>query len=223
MKILNAKYLIFLLNMLWVIPAFAQQDTVKKVAFGEDFTFKEGIYMSFRDFKHNNPIPPNRIITEVSRDDYEFYQKVLNGRFFHVFDDLGSAQRVQKSAVWGYVSNGNIYIYYNEMFNLISYVGSISHFLSEKKVYDNYGTSFYNDYTISRRMPTTVTTKTEQYILSMFTGKVHEYNTKSVSTELMRDPELHDKYQQLSRKKRQQMKFYYIRKFNDRNPFYIYK
>jgi hypothetical protein len=39
----------------------------------------------------------------------------------------------------------------------------------------------------------------------------------------MKDPELHDEFAQLSKKKRRQLKFMYLRKFNERNPLYIPK
>jgi hypothetical protein len=38
---------------------------------------------------------------------------------------------------------------------------------------------------------------------------------------LMKDPELHDEYVQLSNKKKKQLKFLYLRKFNEENPLYI--
>lgn len=226
MKITNVKYLLVLLAFMPFVSVNAQTDSTsssqKKIAYNKDFAFKEGIYMSFGDLKENNPIPKNRIITKVPHDDYEFFDKVLGGRYFFILDNLGSSQRIKTKAVWGYVSQGEVYIYFNGMFNRIAYFGGISHFLSEKEVYDNYGGGFYYDYTLNRRMRPVTTTETREYVLSMFSGRVMEYNTKSVSALLMRDPELHDKYQQLSRKKRNQLKFFYIRKFNKRNKFYIY-
>jgi len=38
---------------------------------------------------------------------------------------------------------------------------------------------------------------------------------------LMKDPELHDEFEALGNKKKKQMKFLFIRKFNERNPLYI--
>jgi len=37
----------------------------------------------------------------------------------------------------------------------------------------------------------------------------------------MKDTELYDEYVQLSRKKKKDLMFVYIRKFNDKNPLYI--
>jgi len=37
----------------------------------------------------------------------------------------------------------------------------------------------------------------------------------------MADPELHDEFSGLSKKKKKQMKFLYIRKFNEKNPLFF--
>jgi len=39
----------------------------------------------------------------------------------------------------------------------------------------------------------------------------------------MADPELHDEFAALNNKKQKQMKFLYLRKFNERNPLYFPK
>jgi hypothetical protein len=60
-----------------------------------------------------------------------------------------------------------------------------------------------------------------QYILDFESGNLLEYEVKSLEILLMKDPELHDEYSQLRRKKKRQLKFLYLRKFNERNPLYI--
>jgi hypothetical protein len=50
-----------------------------------------------------------------------------------------------------------------------------------------------------------------------------EYDTKNVEVLLMKDPELYDEFVRLSRKKKKQMLFYYIRKYNEKNPLYLPK
>ena len=53
------------------------------------------------------------------------------------------------------------------------------------------------------------------------TGKILDYEEDNLEFLLMRDPALHDEYAALSKKKKEQMKFFYIRKFNERNPLMI--
>ena len=61
-----------------------------------------------------------------------------------------------------------------------------------------------------------------QYLLDFDTGEVMDYEKDNLEILLMKDPELHDEYSQLGRKKQKQLKFLYIRKFNERNPLYIH-
>jgi hypothetical protein len=60
-----------------------------------------------------------------------------------------------------------------------------------------------------------------QYIMDFSNGKVMEYDVASVELLLMKDPELHDEFVALRKKKKKQLKFLYIRKFNEKNPLYF--
>ena len=60
-----------------------------------------------------------------------------------------------------------------------------------------------------------------QYLLDFKTGKILDYDVASVELLLMRDPELYDEYISLKNKKKKQLKFLYIRRFNERNPLYF--
>jgi hypothetical protein len=63
----------------------------------------------------------------------------------------------------------------------------------------------------------------KQFLLDFNSGNVFEYETKSVEMLLMPDPELHDEFSRLRSKKKQQLRFMYVRKFNERNPLYLQK
>ena len=67
------------------------------------------------------------------------------------------------------------------------------------------------------------TSEMRQYLYDFDTGNVYEYDEEALEMLLMKDPELHDEFAQLSKKKRRQLKFLYLRKFNERNPLYIPK
>jgi len=62
-----------------------------------------------------------------------------------------------------------------------------------------------------------------QYILDFDTGKIYQYNVQSFEVLLMRDIKLFDEFNQLKRRKKKKMLFFYIRKFNERNPLYLSK
>jgi hypothetical protein len=60
-----------------------------------------------------------------------------------------------------------------------------------------------------------------QYLFDFINGRVLDYTEESLSILLMEDPELHDEYVSLSRRKRKQMRFMYIRKFNEKHALYF--
>jgi hypothetical protein len=55
------------------------------------------------------------------------------------------------------------------------------------------------------------------------TGKVYDYDVQALEVLLMQDPELHNEFSQLRKKKKRQQKFVYLRRFNERNPLYLPK
>ena len=61
----------------------------------------------------------------------------------------------------------------------------------------------------------------KQYLLDFETGKVMDYDYKTIEFLLMEDPALHDEYASLRKRKKKQLKFYYLRKFNERNPLFV--
>ena len=64
-------------------------------------------------------------------------------------------------------------------------------------------------------------TELRQYLLDFETGEVMEYDMDGVEILIMKDPELHDEYVSLSRRKKGQLKFVYIRKYNEKHPLYF--
>ena len=80
-----------LLVMLYAFAVQGEQlDTIRKVRPEDGFVFREGIYMSFAQLRHNQPVPKSRIATTIPYSDYEFYGKLLSKPFFYVYDYLGS-------------------------------------------------------------------------------------------------------------------------------------
>jgi hypothetical protein len=62
-----------------------------------------------------------------------------------------------------------------------------------------------------------------QYLLDFNTGRIVLYDDEGVEVMIMPDSVLYDEFVQLSAKKKKQMKFVYVRKFNERNPLYLIK
>ena len=61
----------------------------------------------------------------------------------------------------------------------------------------------------------------KQYLIDIESGKVLEFDVENTELLLMKDDKLYEEYVQLSRKKKKELMFVYVRKFNENNPLYI--
>jgi hypothetical protein len=191
----------------------------------------------------NNPIPKAKLLTSVDYNDREFFKKVLEIDRIYFYDNMGVRQEIAKNTIWGYARNGVLYIQIQENFNRITFVGSICHFVADitsadsrynypygyyDPYYSPYGygsyyspyNSYYSPYSPYRQSNTS-RTELKQYLIDFENGKILEFDIEDTELLLMKDNALYEEYVQLSRKKKKQLMFVYIRKFNDKNPLYI--
>lgn len=216
--------------ILLLIPfiAFSQTDSTKsnRLKFNPEFRFTDGIFMNIEDVKRNNPIPKARIITEYNYDDYAFFEKLLESDFISILDNMGQKHEIKVKDIWGFSQNGMLFISWNNEFNRIPIFGNVCHFIADKTVVDHRANPYYNSYNYYHNpyhYPNNQSVKTElrQYLIDMETGKVMDYNYKNLEAVLVRDQKLYEEFVKLKKKKKRQLKFLYLRKYNERNPFYF--
>ena len=204
--------------------AYSQTDSSGLVEYTPDFKFKEGLYLNFNQVKTNSPLPKSRIISTYDYSDPDFFDKMLEKDKIYYYDQIGNRQELKTKDIWGYSRNGFIYIKMEDGYFRITLIGAICHFVASQTTYNNaYNSPYYYSYSdIYHTYPSTYqTTEMRQYLLNFLTGTVLDYDENSLEAILMQDPELHDEYMALSKKKRKQMRFIYIRKFNERHPLYF--
>ncbi|MFA6403041.1 MAG: hypothetical protein WCX31_15675 [Salinivirgaceae bacterium] len=215
------KGLVSLLLILVCSAVFSQQDSIKLVKYTSGFRFKDGLYLSHSQLLNNNPIPVKYIISKYNKSDFDFFNKLLNEEKVVYFDQFGIKKEIEVKNLWGFCRRGSIYVNWGDDFNRIPVVGSICHFIASITVYEDryYNPSYgYSSYS----MPST-TTRTEiyQFVMDFESGKVIEYSVDNILILLMSDQVLYDEFNALSKKKQNQMKFLYLRKFNEKHPLYI--
>lgn len=223
------------------------QEVEGMVKYTPDFKFRDGIYLDFEQVKQNKPIPKAKLLSSFDYNDREFFKKVFEMGKIYYYDDIGVRQEVDKSAIWGYARNGILYIQVQEGFNRITFVGNICHFVAdittEDSRYNNYPYSpygyydpyyspysygnYYSPYSYNspyyspyNRTPST-RTELRQFIIDWESGKVMEFETENTELLLMKDPVIHEEYARLSRSKKKDLMFVFIRKFNEKNPLYL--
>lgn len=202
-----------------------KQDSIQLVKYNPDFKFKEGVYLNFDQVKSNDPIPKYKIISSVDYNNPQFFDALATESAISYYDNLGIRQDVSMKSIWGYCKNGLLYVRMSQSFNKVNIVGNICHFIASitiqsQRYYDPY---YYNPYYYYRYgpSPSYSTTEIRQFIMDFESGKIYDYDADNLEALFIKDPELHDEYMALSKKKRQQLKFLYIRKFNERNPLLI--
>ncbi|MCB8994472.1 MAG: hypothetical protein H6538_02570 [Bacteroidales bacterium] len=222
---MNKPILLFFISIYACISLIAQDQPEGTIKYTPDFKFKDGLYISFEQLKANKPIPVTRISSETDHTDPDFFTNLLKEKKIIFFDDFGVQQSIPVEKIWGFSRNGIVYIRIGGNFSRITVIGSICHFVANITTYNSgyYDPYYYNPYYYRYPSNSAATTTTEmrQYIIDFQTGKIYDYDIQSLEVLLMKDPELYDEFAALGKKKKKQMKFLYIRKFNERNPLYI--
>lgn len=235
---------VFIICQLGTIPSMAQaKDTLVK--YTPDFRFKDGIYLNFDQVRANNPIPKAKLLTSTDYNDREFFKKLFESKKIYFYDGMGIRQEVEASNVWGYSRNGILYVQIQENFNRITFIGSICHFVADVTTYDPrynspYGYydpySYYSPYSpyygygnyyspygsyYSPYRSNMSRNELKQYLIEFETGKILDFDIENTELLLMKDSQLYEEYVQLPRKKKKELMFVYIRRFNEKNPLYI--
>lgn len=242
MKVLRNFFLISLFSLgLPFIQLVAQdkqdkQDKEGMVKYTPDFKFNDGIYLNFEQVKTNSPIPKAKLLTSIDYGDREFFKKIMEGDKIYFYDNMGIRQEIPRNTIWGYSRNGVLYIQVQDNFNRITFVGNICHFVADVTTYDRnyyspYGydpyyspysySSFYNPYYSPYRSSSLGRSELKQYLIDFESGKIMEFDVENTEVLLMKDSQIYEEYVQLSRRKRKDLMFVYIRKFNEKNPLYI--
>ncbi|OFX20161.1 MAG: hypothetical protein A2033_17290 [Bacteroidetes bacterium GWA2_31_9] len=203
---------------------FSQVDSVNLIKYSTDYRFKDGIFLTFEYVKSNSPIPKTNIQFITESDDIDYYTKLFNQKKI-TYTDNGKTVEISSENVWGFSKNGTLYIQWNNELFRIPYIGSISHFIANVTLYrDRFQDPFmYDPYFSSFPQPSYSSKETRQFLLDFSSGQIIEYNVQNVSAILMRDTELFDEYNLLKKRKKRQLMFLYIRRFNERNPLYFPK
>jgi len=237
---LKMSRIIFLISLFSSGMSFLQlfgQDKEGMAKYTPDFKFNDGIYLNFDQVKLNIPIPKAKLLTSIDYNDREFFKKILEGDKIYFFDNMGVRQEVAKNSIWGYSRNGVLYIQVQDNFNRITFVGSICHFVADITTYDSrsysspYGyydpyyspysySNYYNPYYSPYRSNMS-RNELKQYLIDFESGKVLEFDVDNTELLLMKDNKLYEEYVQLSRRKKKDLMFVYIRRFNENNPLYI--
>jgi hypothetical protein len=199
---------------------FSQEQ--KMVKYFTGFSFQDGIYINFLDFKQNSPVPAYRFANKVSPSAYFIYEELIQLPELLLITSTGDTVAIQTDAIWGYSVNNYVYIQTNGNFSRIHQIGALSHFVGKKIVVENTYVDPTSMYWRNQTMRTQTTREEmQEYVLDFESGSIVEFDLKTIEGILKRDLELFDEFNQLNPKKKKQLKFFYLKKYNERNPIYF--
>jgi hypothetical protein len=200
---------LFLLTTSWM----KAQDSTR---YTTDFRFEQGIYLNYDQFIHNTPIPKTAIVSNYDKSSLDFLRQALAGKSVTYTDNTGAEVQLNVSKLWGFSENNSIYIRVNNDFSRIMVLGKLCHFTAYITTYTNGGTP--DGYGMRYGAPVE---RLQQYVLDTQTGSVLEFNLSTMEQLLKRDPALYDEFMKLKKRKRKQVLFVYLRKYNDKYGLYL--
>jgi len=219
------KKLIGILVLVWsCAAAIAQSDSV---AYNTEFTLREGIYLSYTDFRKNRPVPKEEIQSKEDKTQLDFIGKTLaDNKEVSILHDSAES-RIETKKIWGYSQNNTLYLNYESKFYRVPVFGNISHFLGTVEVY-NYSNSgmyggiggMYGGGMYGMGAPIKQR-EMRQFIFDFYSGDIMDYNLPNVEMLVSRDLKLYEEFMQLKKKKRREMMMMYVRKFNAAHPVYF--
>ena len=188
----------------------AQSDSI---AYSHEYDFKEGIYLSYSDFKHNHPIPVSAIVLNYPKTQLDFLTEVMKQKNIVFKDESGNDHKLETYSIWGYCRNHSIYINYLGQFNKLMVIGTLCHFNATVTRYlvapDPMGmNSTYEEM--------------HQFVYDTNTNKAFEFDVPSMELLLKKDDELYAKFMGLKKREKADAIFVFLRKYNERHLLYLY-
>ena len=205
------------------VAGFAQTDSV---SFTNDLILKEGIYYNYTDFRKNNPIPKETIVSNEDKTQLDFISKTLNNYKEITVAYDGQSEKIEVKKLWGFCQNNTIYINYEGKFYRIPVFGNISNFLGTVEVYNYNSGGMYGGMGMGMgygggMMGSSIPMKqreTRQFIFDFYSGDIMDYTLNNVEMLVSRDMKLYEEFMKLKKHKRKEMMMMYIRKYNSAHP-----
>lgn len=208
---------IVLACMFYVCVAKAQDSVV----YNNDLRLYEGLYLNYQDLRYNWPIPKEKIITKIDKDQLDFYSKLVEQQEeIEYIERDSSIRKIRSEDLFGYCQNNVIFVCYDKNFYRIPVFGSISYFLGSVSV------QAYNG-SLSMNAPMNSTNfkprEIKEFLLDFYSGEMSLFSVEQAEEYLKRDAAIYKEYTGLSKKNKKNLVTKYIRLYNEKHPVYFPK
>lgn len=201
---------------------FTKLKAQDSIAFTKDFRLYEGLYLGYQDFRYNWPIPKEKIITKINKDQLDFYSILIEQEFIEYTERDGSVSKVKSEQVWGYCQNNIIFINQDKNFYRIPVFGAISNFIGTAEVV-NYSPGYDPFMNAPMSSNAVKTREIRQYLFDFYSGEIAPFNIEKLEEFLKRDEVVYKEFMTLSKKKKKELATKYIRMYNEKHLVYFPK
>lgn len=180
--------------------------------------FEEGFYFSIDMVLKNDPIQPSWIESENETYNKAFYTDQFRVDKLVYHDSQGVRQTVETEDIWGFSTSGKLYIKIGPQFHEIRFIGCISYFFASETVYSPFEHRtgyFFNAKSIMR--PDIILAKNKEYLIDFTANNVSVFNINGLERILVNDSILWTEFDGLSKRKKKQLKYIYLTRYNERN------
>lgn len=209
---------LFIISIIISMKLSGQTDSILST---DSTFFKDGLYVTYFDFRHNFNLPKDLIKTNIDKDAIDFYTKITSTQVINYLSS-GNSYTLEPKKIWGYVQNQTLFLNFNGVFYRVPIFGAISYFAGIVEV-----TGYYNgvyDPMFGSGMGRTVKTQElKEFTMNYYTGIVKGFDMEEIDLLLSKDDEVYKQFKSLSRRKRSKQASRFIRMYNERHPVYYLK
>lgn len=210
-------YVIFVL-----VISFMKINAQDSIPYSIDLRLYEGVYFSYQDFRFNWPIPKEKIISKINKDQLDFYTKLIEEEFIEFTERDGSVSKIKSEQVWGYCQNNVIFINQNKNFYRIPVFGSISNFIGTQEVI-NYSPGFDPFMNAPMSSSSQKVKEIRQFLFDFYTGEIALFSIDKLEEYFKRDIEIYKQFTALNKKKKKEQAVKFIRLYNEKHIVYFPK
>lgn len=207
-----------LFSLLIALGCLFSHSQTDSVIFNKDVRLEDRIFLTYGDFRRMTGLKKEVIISTEEKEQLEFLTKVLYEEAFSYKEGETLIKAISKN-VWGYLQNSTFYVNYKGDFYRVPVFGSISYLVANVTVINP---GFY-DPRFGYSTGSTTTKELREFLMNFYDGQIEPFTLSRAEELLSADLQLYAEYDKLSRRKKKEQIYSFLRKFNQAHPVYFQK
>lgn len=207
-----------LFSFLIALGCLFSHSQTDSVIFNKDVRLEDRIFLTYGDFRRMTGLKKEVIISTEEKEQLEFLTKVLYEEAFS-YKEGETLIKAKSKNVWGYLQNSTFYVNYKGDFYRVPVFGSISYLVANVTVINP---GFY-DPRFGYSTGSTTTKELREFLMNFYDGQIEPFTLSRAEELLSADLQLYAEYDKLSRRKKKEQIYSFLRKFNQAHPVYFQK